>query len=678
MTEVPHDHGERWLRAAAVANDTAERLDAYEQLAQARPGDAQAAYLLGQELARSGARERARRQFERALALDPNEARALVGLGILHQRAGRLAEAEQAYQEAASRRPDLVAARLNLGRIHARQGRWQEAAREFHSAVKAAPTNADARCGLGRALTALGRLDDAAHQWQRALQADPCHGGAMHELGRACLKRGEFDAAQEYFASTLSVERQHTGAALGLAEIALRRNDRDGAEAALARLPAPGKLATREVRRLVRLLWDHGLVAEALSRAEAAVEARPDSASTRLVAASYLCRAGEYGRATRHLRAAVEAAPGRPRALRMLAAAYSVQGMHDQATPLYARALQAEPDEVWPYLGLVRVAVRALRPLEVTHQPPGPELPHAHACLGLMALALGSRNEAAVHFRDAQAANAQFAPAQAGLGVVDALDHQPTAALGKLQTALALQGDDPALAYLAGCTAAAAQRHDLATQALGQALRTPLEDAVLRAQAFGALARSQRHLGRPVDAVQACTEALRLDPGNPRWLLQRAVALQEHGDYAGAGADYAACLEAAPANAAAHFGLGATRQAAGEMAEALACYEQALRWRRGDAQAHYYAGVVAGALGLKEHAAEHLLAYLKLGPQGSHVASARARLSRLQAPAAAQEPFAPDVPIPAPLAPDDVFVHTSELDFGGGAFAPGSPMDPRR
>jgi len=673
-----YDRGRQWLEAAAAAKDTADRIYAYERLVEARPGDAEAAYLLGRALAHRGEGQRAQQEFERAATLDPQEARALVELGIMHQKGGRWAEAEEAYLNAIERAPHLLPARLNLGRLYGRLGRPREAALQFQAAVKAAPTNAHARHELGRALRWLGRFDDAEHQWNRALQADACHPGALYELGRLRMKRGEFEAAREYFASTLSVQHHHAGAALGLAEIALRWGDPTETEAALARLPALDVMSSRDVRRMVRLLWDGGLVAPALAKAEAAAEARPGSASTRLVAATYLCRAGEYGRATRQLRAALEAAPERADVLRLLAAAYSVQGMHDQAAPLYVRALRVEPTQLWPYLGLVRLTLRALRPLEVVQQPPGPEVPHAHACLGLMALALGSRNEAAVHFRDALAASPQYALAHAGLALVDALDHQPTAGLGKLQTALALQGDDPALAFLCGCAAAAVQRHDVAVSAFSQALQAPLDDAVLRAQTYGALARSQRHLGRTAEAVQTCTDALRLDPGNPRWLLQRAVALQEMGSYPEAARDYGACLEAEAQNAAAHFGLGGVRQALGNMDEALACYERALRWRRDHAPAHYYAGVAAGSLGLAERSAAHLRRYLALEPQGVHAPSAQARLARLEAAATARQPFAPEPETPVPAALDDDFLHTSEVDDGSSAFAPQSPLDPRR
>ncbi len=115
----------------------------------------------------------------------------------------------------------------------------------------------------------------------------------------------------------------------------------------------------------------------------------------------------------------------------------------------------------------------------------------------------------------------------------------------------------------------------------------------------------------------------------------------------------------------------------GELQPALAAYEHAVRYDRRHAQAHYYAGLACAALGRREEACEHLEAYLSLEPKGRHARNAQARLSRLRAATAAAPPAIEEAPPPAVPAPEDIFIGSSELEFGEDAFEPGSSRDPR-
>lgn len=109
-------------------DDRFRRLQPWFNFGRPYPYVAAARSNLGIAVLREGELERARREFERALAEAPDFLQALYGLGVAHWRAGRLDEAEAAALRAVDVSGSYVPARVLVGVV--RRERGDEAAAE--------------------------------------------------------------------------------------------------------------------------------------------------------------------------------------------------------------------------------------------------------------------------------------------------------------------------------------------------------------------------------------------------------------------------------------------------------------------------------------------------------------------------------------------------------------------
>jgi tetratricopeptide (TPR) repeat protein len=121
-------------------------------------------YALGCQL-ETGAPDRAREAYERAIAIDPAHADARVNLGRLLHEAGDAAAAERHYRAALEARPEDTTAAFNLGVALEDLGKPRSALQAYERAVMLDAENADAHFNaaslcerLGRAAAALRHL----------------------------------------------------------------------------------------------------------------------------------------------------------------------------------------------------------------------------------------------------------------------------------------------------------------------------------------------------------------------------------------------------------------------------------------------------------------------------------------------------------------------------------------
>ena len=153
------------------------------------PSSALAWTYLGDELAASDPAE-AEAAYRRAVALDPAFADAHNQLGVLLQRRGDRAAAEACYRAAVAADPSLAAAWANLGflRLEARDMAGAEAA--LRRALALEPALVKARGELGLALKHQGRLEEAVAEFRHALEVRPEDADARFNLSRCLLQRG--------------------------------------------------------------------------------------------------------------------------------------------------------------------------------------------------------------------------------------------------------------------------------------------------------------------------------------------------------------------------------------------------------------------------------------------------------------------------------------------------------
>jgi tetratricopeptide (TPR) repeat protein len=250
---------ERALRALGYLGGSSS--DPGEDVASPDAGDETSPEIhnnLGRIHLRNGEPEKARREFEQALALDPDNADALLNLGDLHRREGRVAEAEHLAKRALQVNPNSVTALAQLaeverdqgnldeairlfeealsvndsmpfifigyGDVLQRNGRFAEAERAFHSALELDPDSFKARYNLGVTYGNQGRQEEAIVEYEKALEIDAANleaAKAFNNLGAIYLARGETEKAAEKFEQAVTASPVNLEARYNLASIYL-------------------------------------------------------------------------------------------------------------------------------------------------------------------------------------------------------------------------------------------------------------------------------------------------------------------------------------------------------------------------------------------------------------------------------------------------------------------------
>lgn len=119
------------------------------------------------------------------------------------------------------------------------------------------------------------------------------------------------------------------------------------------------------------------------------------------------------------------------------------------------------------------------------------------------------------------------------------------------------------------------------------------------------LGMSYLHLGRLAEAIEHCTEAVRLDPANERAYNNLGYAFVAQGRFPDALAEFRKAIELKPEFSDAWSNLGGTLNIMGRFKDAVGPLQQALRFNPENATAHYDLGNALASLGhLSEGVAE--------------------------------------------------------------------------
>jgi len=127
----------------------------------------------GQILSQRREWDRAKEEFQRALALDPEHSASLVGLGAVQFHQEEFDEARRSIERALAFEPDDAWARYWLGSLDYQEGLWEEAIVEFQHAIRLMPKNAWSYYWLGEAYRQAQQEDEAIVQYRKALELDP-------------------------------------------------------------------------------------------------------------------------------------------------------------------------------------------------------------------------------------------------------------------------------------------------------------------------------------------------------------------------------------------------------------------------------------------------------------------------------------------------------------------------
>ncbi|MCA1581518.1 MAG: tetratricopeptide repeat protein [Acidobacteria bacterium] len=158
---------------------------------------------LGNELARRGRTEEARRHFAEALRIAPGSKDALYALGTLALNEGQSAAARDRFQEAVRLHPDFAEGEIQTAVSFLRDNRPGDAASHAARALAVRPGMPEALYVLGTALDAQGRGPEAQAQYERAIAARPGYAEAHENLGELLAAAGKTAAAIPHFEAAL-------------------------------------------------------------------------------------------------------------------------------------------------------------------------------------------------------------------------------------------------------------------------------------------------------------------------------------------------------------------------------------------------------------------------------------------------------------------------------------------
>ncbi|HEY4186263.1 MAG TPA: tetratricopeptide repeat protein [Polyangia bacterium] len=236
-----------------------------------------------------GQLDKALAEFAKVVAEDPGDTRTWLKMAELQARLGANAEATEIY--------------LRTGELYTEQGFAQKAVAVYKNALRLTPGSAQAHLKLGALFKQLGLVSDAVQQF---------------ELGAGVLQRQNVPAeAAAAFRQALAAQPENVVLRVKLAEA--------------ASLGGLVEEAVREFGRAADQLKAQGRVDESLRVLERLLFHQPNNATkARELAEAYIAK-GNPRLALPKLQACLNAAPGEPRTLSLLARALEQLGQVDKA-----------------------------------------------------------------------------------------------------------------------------------------------------------------------------------------------------------------------------------------------------------------------------------------------------------------------------------------------------------
>lgn len=277
------------------------------------------------------------------------EARVFFDEGVRLLRAGpqSLEAAGEQFTKAVRADEKLFEAWHDLGVVHARLGRWENALDAFRAALALQPASRRTLIALGETLGRTGDWAEAHKLYAQRLSADPADDDLRLRLVQALREAGKTTEALEAARSMLARDGKNAAAFNALGLVYYRMNKLPLAESAFRRA-----VDLDPKSKSTAVVWNNiGLVAlakandqEAFQAFEKAIALDADHREARLNQATVYLDCGDYKRAERELRKAIDIDPEDPDGHVALGVALRGQKRFDDARASYERALAARPN----------------------------------------------------------------------------------------------------------------------------------------------------------------------------------------------------------------------------------------------------------------------------------------------------------------------------------------------
>jgi tetratricopeptide (TPR) repeat protein len=317
---------------------------ALEQLAVARPEDAETQVELGDLAVRLGQDDRAETAYLRALEITPKRDALYRSLANVYRDQARYNKAADALTQALALDPGHAHTNLNLGLIYEGQARFPEATDAFATAVRLDSTLADGHHRLGVVQTRLGEFNTALEHLSRALRHDPNHAGAYTQAGQVLLAQGrEAEGERALRTGTFYLRQGNEEEGRFLLEIfaRLKKVSRELQQTShlLSLFPDDPALHSR----LGAILQELGRPEDAKAEYRLALVAAPGDTKTRNNLANVLLRQGQTKAAIVEYERILELDPEYANAHNNLGTAWGIEGDDARARGAFLRAIELQP-----------------------------------------------------------------------------------------------------------------------------------------------------------------------------------------------------------------------------------------------------------------------------------------------------------------------------------------------
>lgn len=307
--------------------------------------------------------------------------------------------------------------------------------------------------------------------------------------------------------------------------------------------------------------------------------------------ATRLLETGDFAGAESCLRALLSGDSPSPEARQLLGIVLAQQGRLEEAAPLFASAVAADPGNAMANANMANVLVCLGKPDQALPYLDSaialePDNAAHYSNRGNTFKALGRHQEALRDCETAVAMAPDFVNAIYNLGLIHQDLGHWDAALRQYDRAIELAPGYAAAYNNRGVTLQALHRHAEALTDFGMALRLNPQDVNALANRGISLYRLSRH----AEALSSLEQALTLNPGHSDAWLNKGFVCQSLRDWDSAKASYRAALKANPRNADAHRNLALCHLLLGDLDEGWD--EYGWRWQTRQYSGHrLFAGI---------------------------------------------------------------------------------------
>jgi tetratricopeptide (TPR) repeat protein len=626
-----------WLGVALMEkSDLPSAVAEFRKAVTLDPKNARAYTNLGSALSHSGETDQSIAAFEKALALAPNSSAVQLDLALAFRQKGDLSTALVHLRHAVKSEPKNAMFQYELGQTLRQNGDFPAAIAAFEKAVEINPEQQEAYYGLGQTLkqasaaaqksasekpspaddlfiraqelAAKGDLNAAKEQLTLALQADEKHAEAHNLLGYILGQQGNLEFALNHLERAVQLRPEYADAHYNLGIALWYSGSREKGLSELRESIRFDPAAGASYAFLGMALREADLSGARMDL-QCAIALLPSTAASYIDLGTVFLRQGELDRALGQFEAGLNATSFVPvpdwdaaiSGLRATVVKSDRADAHNMLGLLLGRK-GADSSEV---LAQFREAVR-LRP----------DYAAAHNNIGLVLAQSDEDEKAIAEFREAVRINPNYADAQANLGAT-LMPTDVEQAIVELEKALSLS---PTLVKAQFNLAEAygnSPNHGPAKQI--EVLRKVISLAPAFARGHLALGKALLQQGGVPEAVTELREAARLDPQSGEAHYQLGLALARSGKKQEGAAEVQKGRELSAAdernqNANLDIAEGRAALAKGELEQAAAKLQHALKLQPDSAEAEHFLAVVLAKQGDDEGASAAYRRALELNP----------------------------------------------------------------